>query len=45
MPNVDAGSLKQEAKSRPFLRETFGTNPLVSQKEHYARVHRKEDRR
>jgi PleD family two-component response regulator len=36
---VDAGSLTQEAKSRPFLRETFGTNTAVSG------PHRKADRR
>ena len=43
---VDAGSLKREAKSRPFLRETFGTNPPVSRPpQRHVQFHRKADRR
>jgi hypothetical protein len=43
---VDAGSLKQEAKSRPFLRETFGTNTPVSRPpQRHVQFHRKADRR
>jgi GGDEF domain-containing protein len=41
---VDAASLKQRAKSQPFLRETFGTNtPVVPQR--HVQFLRKEDRR
>ena len=43
---VDAGSLKQEAKSRPFLRETFGTNTAASrQPQRHVQFYRKADRR
>ena len=41
---VDAGSLKERAKSRPFLRETFGTNTPVFPQRHVQFL-RKEDRR
>jgi PleD family two-component response regulator len=43
---VDAGSLKKEAKSRPFLRETFGTDAAVSRPpRRRVQFHRKADRR
>ena len=43
---VDAGSLKREAKSRPFLRETFGTNAAVSRPpERDVEFHRKAEGR
>jgi GGDEF domain-containing protein len=43
---VDAGSLKREAKSRPFLRETFGTdNPVSRPPQPHVQFHRKADRR
>jgi PleD family two-component response regulator len=43
---VDAGSLKREAKSRPFLRETFGTNiPVSRPPQRHVKFHRKADRR
>ena len=41
---VDAASLRQNAKSRPFLREMFGTNTPVSSQRHVQFL-RKEDRR